>query len=317
VNTPHRYPTASGRVLVFGVNRPAFGRFWINFSTSPKHTRRFTRLKKKANHHPAKLLVLNTRFPVLISEYLHCRIFVLLSVENAQHRRNRSIFNLTLLRRLFVCALILSLPQLFGCGSTQTTVKGPPYLPLMNALDKQFFHSPVGDIVGHYPKDWLLVNIEQMAEFDEVLFLYSDPERTRGLVLVEIPGTAELRRNVERDGLLALAQESFQLKNKRLDEHHQTETKLAITKQPELFTVEGKLFASYEYAGSETRTGTIHQNRSVVFTTGARFYELAMIELKPTLKMNHIENFRLLESVIGGLEGVAVIRTTTVKDNTP
>jgi hypothetical protein len=81
--------------------------------------------------------------------------------------------------------------------------------------------------------------------------------------------------------------------------------------------VEGKLFASYEYAGSETRTGTIHQNRSVVFTTGARFYELAMIELKPTLKMNHIANFRLLESVIGGLEGVAVIRTTTVKDNTP
>lgn len=195
---------------------------------------------------------------------------------------------------------------LFG-GITKPTVQGPPYEVMPGVLDRDYFRSTVGDIAGHYPKDWLLVNTENIPELDNLIFVYSDPERARALVLTEISGTAELRRNVERDGILALAEASFQQKQKK------TGNKLVMTHSPEVFTVNDKLFASYEYSNNPDSNAQRTENRVAVFTTGVHFYELGMLELQSNFsKPAHLENFRLLQSVIGSLDGVASIREDSV-----
>jgi len=53
----------------------------------------------------------------------------------------------------------------------------------------------------------------------------------------------------------------------------------------------------------------------VLFTTGSKFYELGMIELEaPQSTMEHAQNFRILESVIASLEGVAEVQADTTLD---
>lgn len=207
---------------------------------------------------------------------------------------------------VLLVALTLSGCDLFR--SKVVEMKGPPYEPFSDAVDREYFHSPTGDIAGNYPKGWLLVNLEGAEGLEDILFAYTDPERSRALVLTEIPGTAELRRSVERDGLIALTEESFRRKNQARG------GKLAIVRQPEIFATNGGLFVTYEYANAD---GTAEQkpiHRAAVFTTGVRFYELTLVELKgrttpgsSDLRFDHIENFRLLQSVIGTLQGVARI----------
>jgi len=41
--------------------------------------------------------------------------------------------------------------------------------------------------------------------------------------------------------------------------------------------------------------------------TGVRFYELALVELHSVASRDAIENFRLLQAVIAGLEGTASV----------
>ncbi len=206
---------------------------------------------------------------------------------------------------LFSLFWILPLLLLASCAAKIPVVKPSPYPPYgPEALDPLFFHSPVGDIAGHYPLGWLLVNTEALPEFQNVLFLYTDRGRTNGLVLSEIPGSAELRRNVERDGLLAIAQASLAFKE-------QKQSKVKLTKEAELFSLNNRLFAGYEYTSPDS-TGSVElDHRTVVFTTGVRFYELSMVELatngvQPDARK--MENFRLLQSVIGGLEGAAELK---------
>ena len=204
-----------------------------------------------------------------------------------------------------VCLAVL------GCSAPKTVVKEDPYPALpSSALDARYFHSPVGDVAGHYPAGWLLVNLENLPDFSNVLFVYTDPARTDALVLSEIPGTAELRRSVERDGLVAIAQQSFLLKSQK------TAGKTKMTGEPQLFTEKNKIFASYEYTSVDSGGGPALINRAVVFTTGVRFYELAMIELLPSgesLEVRKSENFRLLQSVIGELEGAAELKQIVTK----
>jgi hypothetical protein len=193
-----------------------------------------------------------------------------------------------------------------GCSLFTKAEKQPlpatPYPPLPNALDEEYLHSPSGDMAARLPKGWLHVDVNTIP-MQNVLEVYTDPERERVLVLLEIPGTAEFRRNVERDGMMALADESFAMKSTKLP------GKLTVTRAPDIYMVHNKLFASYEYA--EISPDSLHrkENRIVLFTTGAKFYELGMIELtQPVDPSEHIQNFRLLESVIGSLEGAAEVR---------
>jgi hypothetical protein len=202
-----------------------------------------------------------------------------------------------------------------GCGIFGTTVKPtpvtPPYSTLTDALDEDYLHSPTGDIAAHYPKGWLHVDIQAipMANVEEV---YTDPERQWALVLAEIPATAEFRRSVARDGMMALADQSFAAKSAKA-------FGLVITRAAEIYSENGKIFASYDYAESGTdtndRSSSLHriENREVLFTTGSKFYELGMIELDaPESPAETLQNFRLLESVTASLEGVAEIRVDTL-----
>lgn len=178
----------------------------------------------------------------------------------------------------------------------------PPY-EAYGELDETYFHSPEGDIVGHFPSGWLQVNVEDIPSLEGVLFVYTDPLRKRALILSEIPGVAALRRSVERDGLLALCQASISAKSVS------TNGKITLSRQPEVFVEAGKLFASYEYLPAGQSLGGPHKEvRSVDFTTGVRFYELSLVELAPPFTENQrLENFRLLEAVIGQIEGAAEI----------
>jgi hypothetical protein len=196
-----------------------------------------------------------------------------------------------------------------GCGlfgkATKPVPIAPPYPPLTNALDEEYLHSPTGDLAAHYPKGWLQVDIRTipMKNVEEV---YTDPDRHWALVLAEIPSTAEFRRNVARDGMMALADQSFATKSAKA-------SGLIITRPAEVYSENGKLFASYDYAESGTDSTHRIENREVLFTTGSKFYELGMIELDTIPNPSEtVQNFRLLESVTASLEGVAEIRADTL-----
>lgn len=208
-----------------------------------------------------------------------------------------------------VLIFLLGLSSTFivaGCGILGKAEKTPqpssPYPPLPGFLDQEYFHSPSGDIAGKFPAGWLRVNVASIP-MEHVLFVYSDPDRRTALVLSELPATADFRRNVERDGISALSDQSFANKVGRVKG-------LSIVHPTDVYTIGSKLFATYEYAepvlGGDSTARRV--NRVALFTTGARFYELAMVELaNPQSPAEHITNFRLLESVIGSLEGVAQV----------
>ena len=209
---------------------------------------------------------------------------------------------------LLVLSAIIGLS---GCSLFQHVEEvkpsGPKYEVLPGSLENEYFHTPTGDVAGMYPKEWLMVDVSRMPDMDGVLDMFTDKERASALILSEIAGTPEFRRNVERDGISALADESFRRKSRR------SQLTVSITQKPEVFTLENKLFASYEYAIgpiTDTVRGPNRMGRVIVFTTGARFYELAMVELRTDLPAERRTlNFRLLQSVIGTLEGVASVRS--------
>lgn len=223
-----------------------------------------------------------------------------------KHKRVRST-NLVFIEKTSVVLVALSL---VGCGifgkAERQTLPVPPYAPIPGAVDEAYLHSPSGDIAAHYPKGWLLADIRTipMANVEEV---YTDHERGRALVLAELPETAEFRRSVERDGMVALADQSFAAKSAN------AQGKLVITRPTDLYSENGKVFASYEYAELGADSVRQEENRVVLFTTGAKFYELGMIELAPPKDSSeHIQNFRLLESVTASLQGVAELRADTL-----
>jgi hypothetical protein len=175
----------------------------------------------------------------------------------------------------------------------------PLYEPLPDALDREYFHSPTGDLLGRYPKDWLQVNTEEIPELENILDVYTDAERSRAFVLTEIPGTAELRRRVERDGIAAVAEESLKMRLAKIPA-------LLVTREPTARLDHGILYSSYEYE-TRAKDGTTLHHRVACVGTGVRFYELALVELHSVPSRDAIENFRLLQAVIAGLEGTASV----------
>jgi hypothetical protein len=197
---------------------------------------------------------------------------------------------------LFALLAVLSGCSLFYSKPEPKIIK-PPYEPIPNALDREYFRSETGDLIGHYPKDWLQVNLENNPELEDITELYTDEKRANGLVLREIPGGAELRRKVERDGLIAICEESIQLKVKK-------GKPFQVTKQPEKFETDGIEYSGYEYTTSDHGTNTALKHRVICVSTGVRYYELGMLQLRPNPdNMGYLENFRLLQSVIASLEG--------------
>jgi len=193
-----------------------------------------------------------------------------------------------------------------GCGlftKAEKPVIQNPYTIIPGALGEDYFHSPSGDIAGRYPKNWLQVDIRTIP-LQNVLEVYTDEDRSLALVLSEIPATGEFRRSVERDGMAALADQSFSLKSAK-------KPGLVISRPDQIYTENGKLVASYEYAENQADSLNRRVNRAVLFTTGSKFYELAMIEFQAAADSNQrVLNFRLLESVVASLEGVAEVRAS-------
>ena len=191
------------------------------------------------------------------------------------------------------CSLFYSKPEV--------KIVKPPYEAMANALDIEYFRTPTGDLIGHYPKDWLLVNTDSVAALENIAAIYTNAERQSAFVVTEIPGTADLRRKVERDGLIAVADESLLLKKKK-------NPTLSVVKQPEVFVTEGIQYGNYEYQTSADGSDIL-THRMVCVSTGIRFYELGIVELhRSSDKMRYKENFRLLQSVIHALEGTVPVR---------
>jgi hypothetical protein len=203
---------------------------------------------------------------------------------------------------IFLFLLLLSGCSLFYSKAEVKVIK-PPYDPIPNALDREYFHSQSGDLIGHYPKDWLEANIENIEALEGLTQVYTDVARENAFTLAEIPGSADLRRRANRDGLIALAEESIRLRSQR-------KVVFTVVKQPEVFTEKNLQYASYEYETKDKENKASLEHRIVCVSTGVRFYELGILQLRPgTDKMAYLENFRLLQSVIAGLEGTAPVKT--------
>ena len=190
-----------------------------------------------------------------------------------------------------------------GCSLFYTTpklIEEKPFYESSGQLEFDYFHSPIGDIAGRYPKGWLQVNIEHIQELENVAFVYSDTSRTWVMTLEEISGSADLRRRYELNGLLAVAEESINLHRTRVPN-------ISLSRPPEIFKQSRMRFANYEITRA-TGDSLIH-GRYVVFTTGIRYYELGMIELQPHSQgEGYLSNYRLLQSVISSLEGVPTVK---------
>jgi hypothetical protein len=206
--------------------------------------------------------------------------------------------------KLFVIALIAAISVgCAGCSlfySTPKLIEEKPFYDRGGQLEFDYFHSPIGDVAGKYPKGWLQVNIEHIQELENVAFVYTDTSRTWVLTLEEIAGSADLRRRYELNGLLAIAEESINL--------HRTRThNIAISRPPEVFKESRMRFANYEITRGSGDSLT--HGRYVVFTTGIRYYELGIIELRPhPSSESYLSNYRLLQSVISSLEGVPTVK---------
>jgi hypothetical protein len=203
------------------------------------------------------------------------------------------------LRTLLTAAALLSFLEgcsLFYPAPVKLVDEKQYYDPLVGKLSDDYFHSPVGDLAGHYPAGWLQANIEHIPSLENIGFVYADSIHSWALTLMEVPGSADLRRRYEKDGLLAAAEESMNLHKARIDG-------FKLTRNPELFRQSKREFANYEITRNSS-AGPLH-SRYVVFTTGVRFYELAMVQLLETKPSEaYLENYQLLQSVIGSLEGV-------------
>jgi hypothetical protein len=205
--------------------------------------------------------------------------------------------------RIFVFLLLLSGCSLFYSKPEVKVIK-PPYDPIPNALDEEYFRSQSGDLIGHYPKDWLEANIENIEALEGLTQVYTDAARENAFIVAEIPGSADLRRRVDHDGLIAIAEESIQMRSRR-------KVTFTVTKQPEVFTEKNLHYASYEYETQDKENKSALKHRIVCVSTGVRFYELGILQLRSgTDKMAYLENFRLLQSVIAGLEGTAPVKAT-------
>ncbi len=207
------------------------------------------------------------------------------------------------MKSLYILVLLALLVFGEGCSlfySTPKLIREKPFYELLPAsLEDDYFHSqtlPTPDLAGKYPKGWLQVNLEHIAALENNIFTYTNPERSWAMTLVEIPRSADLMMRYEKRGLLALAEESINTRRQKINN-------FAITRAPETFTQYGMHFANYEI--SRGSGDSIAYGRYVVFSTGIRYYELSMVQLRGTSNtMINIENYRLLQSVISSLEGV-------------
>ncbi|HYM19828.1 MAG TPA: hypothetical protein VEW28_02370 [Candidatus Kapabacteria bacterium] len=201
------------------------------------------------------------------------------------------LFAATIIAFTSGCSLFYSTPK--------PTISKPIYDAPSNALEDDYFHSPVGDVAGHYPKQWLQTNIEHVSELENLGFVYTNPDRTWALTLEEIPGSADLRRRYEKDGLLSVAEESINLRRKKTSEFQ-------ISRAPELFTQNSMQFANYEIVRKASDSS--YHSRYVLFTTGIRFYEIGISELSQNARNSanngYLANYELLQAVISSLEGV-------------
>ncbi len=210
-----------------------------------------------------------------------------------------------MIRQLFrpFCFLAIVSLLISGCSifysKPEPKIVKPPYELMPNALDNDFFRTQTGDLVGHYPKNWLQINTEKVPELENISLVYTDVDRQRAFVVTEIPGNADLRRKVDRDGIIAVAEESLQQKTKKLPT-------LIVLKQPEVLVSDGIRFSNYEYQTAINNETLRH--RVICIATSVRYYEIAMVELHPSPdKMRYVENFRILQSVIPALEGVVPV----------
>lgn len=205
------------------------------------------------------------------------------------------------MRSLFLYFSLALLLAASGCSLFYPSVKlieEKPFYEYGGQLEDDYFHSPVGDLAGRYPKGWLQANIEHIQDLENVGFVYTNIDRNWAMILQEIPGSADLRRRYELQGLLAIAEESINL-------HRTKNNNFSISRAPELFKQSRMRFANYEIVRGYADTAT--WSRYVVFTTGIRYYELGMIQLRPVGPPNpYLENYRLLQSVISSLEGVPI-----------
>lgn len=204
------------------------------------------------------------------------------------------------MKSLLVVVLVSLLVVVEGCALFYSTPKLIPekhfYELLPQSLEDDYFHSPLGDLAGKYPKGWLQINLEHIAPLENVAFTYTNPERTWAMTLIEIPGSADLRMRYQKSGLLSIAEESINLHRLKID-------RFTITRSPETFAQYGMRFANYEI--SRGSGDSMAYGRYVVFSTGIRYYELSMVQLRGVSNpMINIENYRLLQSVISSLEGV-------------
>ncbi len=204
-------------------------------------------------------------------------------------------------RSLFLIISLALLLAAEGCSLFYPKVKlieEKPFYEYGGQLEDDYFHSPVGDLAGKYPKGWLQANIEHIQDLENVGFVYTNVERNAALILQEIPGSADLRRRYEQQGLLAIAEESINL-------HRTKNNNFSISRPPELFKESKMRFANYEIVRGYGDTVTYA--RYVVFTTGIRYYELGMIQLRPASPSGaYLANYHLLQSVISSLEGVPI-----------
>lgn len=171
-----------------------------------------------------------------------------------------------------------------------TKAPKPVYETTGIALSEETFHSPNGDVVGYVPEGWFILDLEHQPPPVDALVALSNAKYEATLALAELTVSAVLKSNIEKDGIMILAEASFHEREKR------TGSAARITKKFERFTIAAKEFVSYEY----TTDGGATVSRVIVFRTAAHCYELAMISL-PRSTARMVDIFSIEQAVAESL----------------
>jgi len=178
---------------------------------------------------------------------------------------------------------ILTIFFLAGCSSVPYEANYPMTDEVVKSLND--------DVQIRVPKGWFATTDESNAPNLLVWLVREDYGAT--MAISEIKAEASTRKQLEQQGLEALAEVSFALKSER------AKGKTDLVTKPREFKVDDRKFCSYEYTTDKRKTIV----RVVVFDTGKHFYDFAVVPSeKEGVKIDPKSLFIIQQSVLNSMQ---------------
>jgi len=134
-------------------------------------------------------------------------------------------------------------------------------------MTREIVTSTNGEVTLNIPQGWFATSDEKSAPHLLIWLISNDYNAT--ITLTEMKASPEVHARLKENGLTALAMVSLDLRKAKATGMFE------IVSPPQQFAANGHTFCGYEYTTDNRKT----INRIIVFDTGKRYYELALVPL--------------------------------------